>query len=218
MKLTIDFNPDSIAREQVLLVATDFAGYQHVLRQLDDAGRKYRSTFDDGLLEIIVPGNIHEAVKKTIAQILETYRLAIDVQIEGMGSTTLDCELKQKGLEPDECYFINRSPLPGRDRFDDIHKIDSPDLAIEVDVSSRSLPREPVYAALGVREIWRWKDGAITVRELFEGSYRTVPRSIVLPDLDLAAFTKHVDMALTPGNQTAATRAWFEWLKANPIG
>jgi hypothetical protein len=35
LKLTVDFNPHLVSRDQVLLVATDWHGYFHVLEQLD---------------------------------------------------------------------------------------------------------------------------------------------------------------------------------------
>ncbi|MGK7940806.1 MAG: hypothetical protein AB4062_11790 [Crocosphaera sp.] len=56
----------------------------------------------------------------------------------------------QKGIELDECYYITQEALI-RGKVDFDFKIDpSPDLAIEVYITSSSLNRLSIYQALGV--------------------------------------------------------------------
>jgi Uma2 family endonuclease len=205
--------PQTRAGYRILIEPATWKSYKQTLAELDAKGRRYRSTYSDGVLEVIVPGNIHEAVKNGSSRLLETYSLATGFEIMGMGSTTFSDELAQKGLEPGECYYVNRSPQPLSKQINDIDPIDPPDLAIEVDVARSSVPREPVYAALGVRELWRWKDGRFTLLELVNGRYVVTEASRLVPDLDFAAFEQFVKKTLDePGRQTAIAREYFDWL------
>src|SRR5262245_11252298 len=79
----------------------------------------------------------------------------LDVPIQGGGSTTFRREEVQGGLEPDQCFYVqNVDRIVGRDEID-LTRDPPPDLAVEVEISRRSLRREGVYARLGVPELWR---------------------------------------------------------------
>ena len=59
-------------------------------------------------------------------------------------------------MEPDECYcFRNEEKMRGRKRLN-LKKDPPPELVVEIDVTSRSVARQPIYAALGVPEIWHY--------------------------------------------------------------
>jgi len=60
---------------------------------------------------------------------------------------------------------------------------DLPDIAIEVVLTSGGIEKLPVYAGLGVREVWFWEDDAfhlhalrVGVRLLTRGSVESVRR------------------------------------------
>ncbi|HMO26344.1 MAG TPA: Uma2 family endonuclease [Tepidisphaeraceae bacterium] len=213
MKLTLQFQPELVDRDQVLLVATDWSGYEQVIDQLDRARRRYRSTYDDGLLEVIVPGDEHEEAKTTIARLLEVYGMATRSRIQGLGSTTYKSQVKEKGLEPDECYYIGRRiPRNLRRPAGSETNLVPPDLTIEIDVASSSLPRLPVYAALGVKEVWRWRAGKIEVLRLTGGGYKPASRSALLPALDLRKFSATVRKGVRSGDQEQVARDYYESL------
>ena len=69
----------------------------------------------------------------------------------------------QKGLEADHCYWIaHQAAVRGKGEINLL--IDPPpDLALEVDVTRSSIPKLPIYRALGVPEVWRWRGGLIEV-------------------------------------------------------
>jgi Uma2 family endonuclease len=57
-----------------------------------------------------------------------------------------------KGIEPDPCFYIqNEASVRGKKRLD-LSTDPPPDLAIEIDITSRTHPE--IYAALGVPELW----------------------------------------------------------------
>ncbi len=141
-----------------------------------------RLTYDNGLLEIEMPGMTHEQTKKVLRLTIEALADELGRDYINAGSTTFKREFANRGLEPDECYY-----LTGMDENGEIADLDEsvpPDLAIEVDLSSGSIDKEPIYAVIGVREIWRWKDGQLQFRRLRDGGYADAASSELLPEFD----------------------------------
>lgn len=131
-----------------------WAFYEQVLAEIGDGS--LRVTFDRGKMEIMSPLPEHEWLKKPTSRLVEMMCFERQVSIVGLGSTTFRDEAEQRGLEPNECYYVANAAAARRitGRFDPaIHP--APDLAIEADVTRRSVPRQPIYASLGVPELWR---------------------------------------------------------------
>ena len=97
----------------------------------------------------------HDWLGKLIARMIEAFALATDISIKSIGSTTIRAAKGGRGLQPDQTYYLASEPLVrGKDAYDP-KKDPPPDLAIEVDVTNTSLPRMPVFARIGVPEVWR---------------------------------------------------------------
>lgn len=74
-----------------------------------------------------------------------------------------------KGIEPDNCFYIqNEAIVRGKNRLD-LTVDPPPDLALEIDVTSRTHPS--IYEALGVPELWRFEKGKLQINVLREGKY-----------------------------------------------
>jgi Uma2 family endonuclease len=82
---------------------------------------------------------------------------------------------------------------------------DVPQIAIEIVVSSPLVDKLDVYAGLGVPEVWTWEGGALRVHRLGANGYEVVPRSVVLPGLDLAQLASFVGAGK---NQTQTVKAY----------
>ncbi len=156
-----------------------------------------RMTYCAGELEIMSPLPDHEDAKTTLARLIETYAIERDVPLYGYGSTTFRSAAKAHGLEPDECYCVG-------------HRLhDFPDIAIEVVLTSGGIEKLPVYAGLGVREVWFWEGDAFHLHALRAGGYEAIRASELLPGLDLdvvASFARRAD-------QHASVRAFRDWLR-----
>lgn len=167
--------------EHLVLHDVSWEAYERLLEMFGD--RRLRHTYIDGVLEIMSPLRRHESVKKFLGRLIEMMAYQLDIDIECLGSTTLRKQAKQRGLEPDECYWIQHAlEAAGNDDFDP-NRDPPPDLAIEVNVTHADLSRESVYAALGVPEIWHFDDVDDAVRILVRSgeSYIPASRSLALP-------------------------------------
>lgn len=198
--LVIESPPDAI----VLLRDISWEVFEALLEAKgDDPSPRY--AYLEGQLEIVSPSIGHERVKTNLARLLETYSLICDVEINGIGSTTLKEKLRKVGVEPDECYFV------GRDGADD----ERPDMAIEVEWSRGILDKKAIYAALGVRELWIWRRrGGLEVNRLEGETYLVIPASELIPGVDL----QMMGMLATQGHQYATIQSWRRYLEARKGG
>ncbi|PZV18509.1 MAG: hypothetical protein DCF21_08220 [Leptolyngbya sp.] len=199
-------------RNQVILQGVSWATYRGLVRDLESAPGQ-RLTYDQGTLEIMVPIPPHEGYKKLMGRMVEVTTEETDTEIRSLGSTTWSREDLQKGLEPDQCYYIqHEQAVRGKDAID--LTIDPPpDLAIEIDNTSSSLNRMAIYAALGVPEVWRFDGETLTIYALVEGGYRPRRWSTVLPLLSQEDLRRFLQESRTVG-ETTWVKGFRQWLRA----
>jgi Uma2 family endonuclease len=149
----------------------------------DLEGTGARLTYLDGCLEIMAPlSDAHEEPKNTLGQLLESYMRTKNIRFYGRGSTTIGMKALGARKEPDESYCLEtRKQIP--------------DLAIEVTVTSGGIDVLEIYLRVGVREVWFWEDGVISVYCLRQTGYELVSKSELLPELDLRSIEFHSRMA-----------------------
>ncbi len=202
------------AEQRFLFEGVSWAYYDHTLRELENAGRRaVRVTYDRGRMEIMTTGARHEQLKRIVGRLIETYAVERDIPITGIGSVTCRREDLDRGLEPDECYYVTSPPPPVEDLSLDLMAYAPPDLAIEVDATRSSIARQPIYAALGVPEVWRFDGRRVAVLHRHpDGRYEPAERSLAFPGLPMDQFNRFLAMALTAGQHEAA-RAMRDWAK-----
>lgn len=199
--------PDS---GRVVMENVSWDYYQRTIKEFENSN--VRVNYFRGKMELYMPGVKHERIKTAIARLLETYSTLANVRIEGLGSVTCFREDVHAGLEPDECFYIT-SPLPPLSPHQlDLSEATRPDLAVEVDVFSSSVPRHSIYAEFGVPEIWMFDGRRIrpNIRQA-DGTYQVAERSEQLPSLDIDAFSRFVVQAVQESHFDAA-RAMKQWL------
>ncbi len=143
-----------------------------------------------GLLEIEMPlGMEHDSLSRLLHDFITAFCRRRGLAYRGVGSMTQSREELDRGLESDECYYLKSVPqMRGVRRLNLSAGDPPPDLAVEVDVTSPGVSKLPIYAALGVPEVWVWSDDAIVVRRLSDaGEYQIVPESGELPGFPVAA-------------------------------
>ena len=162
-----------------------------------DAEPSVRMTFDNGTLEIMPPISMgHGRRTHLLACLVQTYMDHVGVVYEGIDVVTLEREDLLRGCEGDRMYYVRATPPPLDVEELDLLIHDAPDLVIEVDLSSRSVDKEPLYAAFGVTELFRLERDTLRLRHLTGNTYEDVDVSGLLPGLDVPLLREHV--ALRP--------------------
>ena len=85
----------------------------------------------------------------------------------------------------------------------------SPDLALEIDVTSKSLGRFPIYARLGVPEIWCYDSGELKIYQ--EGQeYIEVETSSIFPRIPIQEIPELIEQNRYAGRRSLrqAVREW----------
>ncbi len=178
----LDQMPSVTAANYVLLHKASWETYESLLADYHDQAGP-RLAYDNGVLEIKMPSINHEISNRTLAQLVEILVEESDLDLLRMGSTTFLRKDLLKGVEPDSCFYIQHAEkVRGKDKIDLLND-PPPDLVIEVDVTSGSLNKFPIFAALQIPEIWRCKGEHVTIYKLEGEDYWEAERSLALPIL-----------------------------------
>jgi Uma2 family endonuclease len=181
--------------QQVVLFGVSWQQYENLLTTLGDFPG-LRMTYLEGGLEILMPSSEHEMLKKVIARLLERYAEELDIPLHGYGSTTFRREAKARGLEPDECYCVGELK-------------DSPDLAIEVILTSGGLDKLDVYKGLEIPEVLLWQNNQLLLYDLRGDSHTVISRSQFFPALDITLLARYVN----PKEQPQAVKNFLLMLR-----
>jgi len=195
----------------VMLEQISWQQYELLLEVLGDRASS-RLAYDNGRLEIMTPLPEHEYFKQTLGLAVNDIAEALEIDYDSYGSTTWRKELEKVGVEPDDCFYIqNESAIRGQLEFD-LATDPPPDLAIEVDFYSKSLNRFPIYARLGVPEIWRYDGGVLTIHILDQNQYRESDASLAFPILPIQELPSLIQ-EYRPQGKRAMRRAFRQWTR-----
>jgi Uma2 family endonuclease len=211
--VTTEYSSRAELSDYLYLPEVSWQTYVNLRRESDDSGRHLRITFDRGEMEIMSPSRKHEYKKRFIGRMIETYTEELNTPISSVGSTTFKDELKQKGLEPDECYYVQNEALV-RDLEEIKLGVDPPpDLAIEIDITTTVVKRLPIYAAFAFPEIWRYRKGVIEVHLLGDdGQYQISNSSKCFPKLPITKLTEFLSQA-GQTDETTWIRSFRAWVR-----
>lgn len=199
--------------QRLLLHNISWAEFEAILLELRQRGGT-RVAYDYGWLEIMVPLPEHEYFKETIGDAIKDIAEVLNLDYESYGSTTWRQQAKQAGLEPDNCFYV-QNEVYIRGKFDiDLSQDPPPDLALEIDITSKSLNRFPIYARLGVPEIWCYDDGKLLIYSLHQGEYVLSKYSCVFPSLAIGELPELI-AAYRDRGRLALRRAVREWVRRN---
>jgi Uma2 family endonuclease len=205
--------------DRVVLRNISWYTYQSLITDFESEPA-LRLTYDRGTLEIRMPLDPDEAYKKLLGRLIEAAIEELNLEIRSLGSRTCDREDLARGLEPDQCYYIqNEAQVRDVEQIDLTH-FPPPDLAVEVDISSSSLDRFSIYADLGIPELWRYDGRSLIIYRLEAGQYKTCDQSIALPQLQSRDITQFLDLrfpkqeTLSSMGENSLVKQFRQWLRS----
>jgi Uma2 family endonuclease len=198
-----------IGEQRVVLRGLPWETYLQILHALPQA-RGARLTYDDGVLEITVPLELHEFSGRLIECFIRTLIELMGLRMKTMGSTTMNYPHLKKGAEPDNAYYIQNQPLV-KGREVDFSQDPPPDLVVEVDISHTDIAKNQFYASLGVPEFWRFNGKVWRIYQLQEEVYVEVevsPTFLQVPKERLYRFLEEAKEDEIAAMQSL--RAWWQ--------
>jgi Uma2 family endonuclease len=209
-------HPPEQATQKVILHNIHWETYERLLADYQESSGLH-FTYDQGTLEILVPSLRHEKLKHTMATLVELLAGEFNIDIEGAGSTTFRRQDLARGFEPDACFYIaNAERMRQRDAID-LSEDPPPDLVIEIDITSPSLNKMPIFAALGVPEVWRYDSFQVSIFTLVAGEYTQVEESAALPGVTREVISQFIEAGKTlkRTDWQHSVRAWVHNRRAN---
>lgn len=196
--------------QRVLLRDVTWQEFETILEELGEH-RAVRIAYDRGVLEIMAPLPEHEFGKEIISDLIKALLEELDIEFLSLGSTTFKNKKMLQGIEPDQCFYIqNESKVRGKQKLD-LETDPPPDLALEIDVTSRTNPS--VYESLKVPELWRFEKGKLQINLLKNGVYVESPRSAIFPNFDLSTtIIQYLELSQTAG-RNSVMRAFRSWVR-----
>lgn len=204
-----------IAENIVLLNNISWDTFNNLLQELGDK-RSQRLTYYLGTLEIMSPLGEHENNNRFIESLIFVIADELNLNLKKFGSLTLKSNQQKQGVEPDSCYYLQNESLVRNKQHIDLTIDPPPDLVLEIDLTSSSLNKLPIYATLKIPEIWRYdgKNLTIFVLEKEENKYKKINKSPGFPWLDLAIIPELINQSLKQG-ETATLKQFRQWIKDN---
>ncbi|MHB1425195.1 MAG: Uma2 family endonuclease [Gemmataceae bacterium] len=210
--MNILVQPPAALPQRFVVHGVNWQTYEKALEAFGD--QPIRITYDRGSLELMSPLPIHEIYKRCLGLLLAVLDRELKITIKGLASTTVRRRDLDRGLEPDECFYVRNL-----DRVHDWPNVDfsidpPPDLALEVDVTRSCLNRLGIYAALGVSEVWRfdgenWHIHCLTVNRTYEERLQ----SNVLPFVDLSEVTPLLEQTAAGLSDGDLMDVLHQWVK-----
>lgn len=201
----------SLAEQRTLLENISWSTFETLLKEIGDR-RGYRIAYDNGMLEIMSPLYEHENPKIRSDRFIFILAEELGIEIKSAGSMTLKREPAKKGIEPDNCYYIQNEPAV-RDREElDLETAPPPDLAIEIDITSSSMNKLAIYSALRVPELWLYNGRVLKFYQLIETEYIEREFSIAFPFVSVAEMAGFFTRTQTIG-EIALLKSFRTWVK-----
>jgi Uma2 family endonuclease len=196
----------------ILLKNISWKTYESLVNELAQQGG-IRLTYDRGNLEIMTPSAPHESSKKILGRFVESVSEELNIEICSLGSLTCRREDFARGLEPDQCYYIQNEDVVWDKEQIDLNQDPPPDLVVEIDVTSSSIDRLSLYASLGVPEVWRYDGNRLIIYQLESQEYTERDVSPTFPFLSQVEMLRFLELRRTT-KENALIRLFREWVRS----
>ncbi len=203
--------PPVFAEERVVLHNISWETFDRLLTETGDH-RNTRFYYLDGTLEIMSPLFVHEGSNRFFDRLIGAATDELNLDCRFAGSVTLRQQPKRAGAEPDSSYYIQNEGRVRHLTELDLKKDPPPDLVVEVDITSSSDRRMPIYARLGIPEFWQYNGQSLQYYVLQDDQYVAVSSSPTFPTLPADMIVEYLQKRLEIG-ETQAIREFRDWLR-----
>lgn len=188
--------------------------YEELLESVGEAPA-LRISYNEGVMQIMTVSFEHEYFAEVIERLVDRLSMILRVKIIFFGRATMKRQKKLKGSEPDACFYVQSAAVIGNRFRLNLDSDPPPDIVVEIDIHHESLSKFPIYAGLGVPEIWHYDGQKLTIHQLQNDQYAETPISPSLPMLTSAVLRDFLDRSQSQ-DQYETLLAFEDWLRAQP--
>ena len=199
-----------VVERLVVLEGVSWQTFKALLKDIGDS-RASRIAYDRGTLEIRMPLQQHEQPKIMLCSFVDSLADELEIEVMQLGALLLEREDLSRAVEPDSCFYIQNEAIV-RSKIIQLPEDPPPDLVIESDYTSSSLNKFSIYAAIGVPELWRYRQQTLEVYYLVSDKYELSTTSVAFPFLPIAEVPNFIEQAKTIG-QRAAVRLFRDRIR-----
>lgn len=181
------FSPEIV--ERVVLHGISWETYERILNEHNEVSNRHFA-YNEGDLEIMVLGYQHETLKARLSELITEIARILEIDYEGAASTTFRIKAKKKGFEGDATFYFKNAETIRKKTEINLSKDPPPELVIEIDITHGSLPKFPIFADLGIEEVWRFDGEKVRFHRLDGKRYKETTKSVCLKNVKSETVTK----------------------------
>lgn len=199
------------AEQRTLLENISWQTFETLLTETGE-NRKSRFAYDGCNLEIMTPLFEHESYKMQLGNFILVLAEELEIEIKSAGSMTMKRKDVSRGIEPDNCYYIQNEAAVRGKRELDLASDPPPDLGIEIDITSSSLDKFQIYSALRIPELWKYNGRILHFYQLGETGYTQREISVAFPWLSVTEIANFLEQTKTTP-EMALLRSFRAWVR-----
>ena len=204
-----------LAEHRVILHNVSWNTFENLLTDLGDR-RTTLFHYLNSTLEIMSPLSLHEGSNRFIEALLGVFTEELEIDMRRLGSLLMKIPELKLGAEPDSCYYIQNELIIRDKEVIIVGQDPPPDLVLEVDITNPSDRRLPIYALLGVPEVWRYDGYSLEFLALQNSEYIAIDQSLAFPDLPGEIVVEYVQKRLVLG-ESATLKRFRKWVQTNVV-
>ena len=190
-------------------------GWDEYEQLLDDLAERpnLRVSYNQGRLEIMSPLPEHEEYKEFILRLAHVLSEELGMPLETRGSATYKRKRTATGAETDTSFYVqNAAAIIGKRRID-LNVDPPPDIVVEIDLTHESLSKFPIYAVLGVPEVWHYNGEQAQIYNLADEAYIEASASRFFAVITAELLAEFIERSKEQG-QSAALAAFRQRVRA----
>jgi Uma2 family endonuclease len=204
--------PRVVADDRVVLPCVSWETYERLLAD-DEERRVPRMTYDQGMLELVTPSMPHEVDAATVTRIVDIVAANLGIPTRSVGSTTFRRKDLKRGFESDASFYIQNEERIRGQREVDLTVDPPPDVVLGMEMSRSARDKLPLFASMGIPELWRCDGERVSILILEQDHYRESSSSQALPVLTSEVLTQFL-----AESRTTLSPDWFrtvsDWARA----
>ena len=194
--------------QSVIIDGVSWKTYECLLADCGDS-HAARMAYDQGKLEIMAPSFPHERLKTLLTDLVVAMATGMDIDFEQAGSTTFRREDVGRGFEPEASFYMQHVAAIRGNTSIELDTDPPPDLIIEIDITHPSLDKLPIYAMIGVPEVWRYDGQHLVMYRLVNNQYQQTATSLALAGVAHRDITRFLE-----ASEEMSRVAWIRHIQA----